>query len=136
VLENFLQKVTDKTWKSLSFGIVSTTLMQSSSLVSVITISFLSAGFIALTRGKLIREQKITSDMATSLMNNTSYAYDIERNPVSAAEIIFASVFSREKDLCLSDEEIDKLMVSRREEAQIDAFTGQDERNGARDQSV
>jgi len=43
------------------------------------------------TLDKLIREQKITSDMATSLMNNTSYAYDIERNLVSAAEIIFAS---------------------------------------------
>ncbi len=51
VLENFLQKTTDTTWKSLSFGIVSTTLMQSSSLVSVITISFLSAGLIALTQG-------------------------------------------------------------------------------------
>ncbi len=33
------------------FGIVSTTLMQSSSLVSVITISFLSAGLITLTAG-------------------------------------------------------------------------------------
>jgi phosphate:Na+ symporter len=97
------------------------------------------------TLDKLIREQKITSDMATSLMNDTSYAYDIQRNLVSAAEIIFASVFSRSKDLSLSDEEIDKLMVSRREEildqlrrkeAQIDAITGQDERNSARDQSV
>ena len=51
VLEGFLQKTTDKTWKSLTFGIVSTTLMQSSSLVSVLTISFLSAGLIALTQG-------------------------------------------------------------------------------------
>jgi len=51
VLESFLQKTTDTTWKSLTFGIVSTTLMQSSSLVSVITISFLSAGLIALTQG-------------------------------------------------------------------------------------
>ena len=51
VLEGFLQKTTDKTWKSLTFGIVSTTLMQSSSLVSVLTISFLSAGLIALAQG-------------------------------------------------------------------------------------
>jgi len=51
VLETFLQKTTDKTWKSVSFGIVSTTLMQSSSLVSVLTISFLSAGLIALAQG-------------------------------------------------------------------------------------
>jgi phosphate:Na+ symporter len=51
VLEAFLQKTTNTTWKSLSFGIVSTTLMQSSSLVSVLTISFLSAGLIALAQG-------------------------------------------------------------------------------------
>ncbi len=51
VLETFLKKTTDTTWKSLTFGIVSTTLMQSSSLVSVLTISFLSAGLIALAQG-------------------------------------------------------------------------------------
>jgi phosphate:Na+ symporter len=51
VLEDFLKKTTDKTWKSLTFGIISTTLMQSSSLVSVLTISFLSAGLIALAQG-------------------------------------------------------------------------------------
>lgn len=50
-LERFLRKSTDRLWKSLSFGIVSTTLMQSSSLVSVITISFLSAGLISLAAG-------------------------------------------------------------------------------------
>ena len=50
-LEKILNKTTDKLWKSLSFGIVSTTLMQSSSLVSVITISFLSAGLINLASG-------------------------------------------------------------------------------------
>ncbi len=51
VLEKFLQKTTDTTFKSLSFGVVSTTLMQSSSLISVITISFISAGLIALGSG-------------------------------------------------------------------------------------
>ena len=51
VLERLLRRTTDKLWKSLSFGIVSTTLMQSSSLVSVITISFLSAGLIPLAAG-------------------------------------------------------------------------------------
>lgn len=51
VLESFLKKTTDKTWKSLFFGIISTTLMQSSSLVSVLTISFLSAGLIGLAQG-------------------------------------------------------------------------------------
>lgn len=51
ILEKVLAKSTDKTWKSVSFGIVSTTFMQSSSLVSVLTISFLGAGLISLAAG-------------------------------------------------------------------------------------
>jgi len=51
VLEKLLQKTTNKTWKSLLFGVVSTTIMQSSSLVSVITISFISAGLVTLVAG-------------------------------------------------------------------------------------
>lgn len=51
ILENLLAKTTDKLWKAVSFGVVSTTVMQSSSLVSVITISFLSSGLIGLAAG-------------------------------------------------------------------------------------
>jgi phosphate:Na+ symporter len=51
VLEKLLKKTTDKTWKSLLFGIISTSIMQSSSLVSVITISFISAGLVTLVAG-------------------------------------------------------------------------------------
>ncbi len=51
LLEKFLQRSTNRLYKSLSFGVISTTLMQSSSLVSVITISFLSAGMIDLYAG-------------------------------------------------------------------------------------
>ena len=51
MLEKLLRVFTDRLWKSLSFGIVTTTVMQSSSLVSVITISFLSAGLIGLAQG-------------------------------------------------------------------------------------
>ncbi|MCW8883970.1 MAG: Na/Pi symporter, partial [Motiliproteus sp.] len=51
VLEKLLRRSTDRLWKSLSFGVVSTTLMQSSSLVSVLTISFLSAGILGLGEG-------------------------------------------------------------------------------------
>jgi phosphate:Na+ symporter len=42
-LERFLQRATSNRWNSLGFGFVITTLMQSSSLVSVIAISSLSA---------------------------------------------------------------------------------------------
>ncbi len=51
ILEKLLARTTNKLWKSISFGIVTTTIMQSSSLVSVITISFLSAGLIGLAAG-------------------------------------------------------------------------------------
>ncbi|MDQ2090940.1 Na/Pi cotransporter family protein [Marimonas arenosa] len=50
-LEAALEKATGSVTKSLGFGIVTTTIMQSSSLVSVITISFLSAGLISLIAG-------------------------------------------------------------------------------------
>ncbi|MGR9014360.1 MAG: Na/Pi cotransporter family protein [Gammaproteobacteria bacterium] len=51
VLERILQKTTDTSWKSFGFGFLSASLMQSSSLVSVITISFLSAGLLDLVAG-------------------------------------------------------------------------------------
>ena len=51
LLERALQFSTDRHWKSLLFGAVSTTLMQSSSLISVMSISFLSAGLITLAQG-------------------------------------------------------------------------------------
>ncbi|MCB1688542.1 MAG: Na/Pi cotransporter family protein [Halioglobus sp.] len=50
-LQRVLSASTDRLWKSMTFGIVTTTLMQSSSLVSVITISFLSAELIGLRQG-------------------------------------------------------------------------------------
>ena len=50
-LEKLLRASTDKMWKSMTFGVLSTTVMQSSSLVSVITISFLSAGLLDLASG-------------------------------------------------------------------------------------
>lgn len=50
-LEKVLRRTTDTIPKSLGFGIVSTAIMQSSSLVSVITISFLSAGLLPLITG-------------------------------------------------------------------------------------
>ena len=50
-LERLLERATGSTSRSILFGIVSTTLLQSSSLVSVITISFLSAGLISLIGG-------------------------------------------------------------------------------------
>jgi phosphate:Na+ symporter len=50
-LERVLERATESTPRAITFGVVSTTLLQSSSLVSVITISFLSAGLISLVGG-------------------------------------------------------------------------------------
>ncbi|WP_151704548.1 Na/Pi cotransporter family protein [Nitrincola alkalilacustris] len=50
-LEVLLRKSTDRLWKSLAFGIGSTALMQSSTLVSLVTISFVSAEMITLAGG-------------------------------------------------------------------------------------
>lgn len=50
-LEQMLDRATGSLPRAIGFGIVSTTLLQSSSLVSVITISFLSAGLISLVGG-------------------------------------------------------------------------------------
>ncbi len=50
-LEKLLTRSTRTTTRSLMFGVVATSVMQSSSLVSVITISFLSAGLINLAQG-------------------------------------------------------------------------------------
>ena len=50
-LEKLLRASTNRIWKSITFGVLSTTVMQSSSLVSVITISFLSAGLLELASG-------------------------------------------------------------------------------------
>lgn len=50
-LEAILQRSTDKLWKSLLLGFTSTTLMQSSTLVSLIAISFVGSEMIALAGG-------------------------------------------------------------------------------------
>lgn len=50
-LERLLEYSTNRVWKSIGFGMVTTTLVQSSTLVSIITISFLSAGLMGLVQG-------------------------------------------------------------------------------------
>ena len=50
-LEKILKASTNSVAKSMTFGVVATSIMQSSSLVSIITISFLSAGLLGLASG-------------------------------------------------------------------------------------
>lgn len=51
LLEQGLRRSTDRLWKSIGFGIATTSLTQSSTLVSLITISFVSAEMIKLAAG-------------------------------------------------------------------------------------
>lgn len=50
-LKRLLSRATNKFYKSFSLGMISTAILQSSSLISVITISFISAGLLSLTQG-------------------------------------------------------------------------------------
>ncbi|MCQ4348659.1 Na/Pi symporter [Pseudomonas stutzeri] len=53
-LERFLGRATDRAWKSLGFGVVATVMVQSSTLVSLLTIAFLGTGLIGLGAGLCI----------------------------------------------------------------------------------
>ncbi|MCQ4348658.1 Na/Pi symporter [Pseudomonas stutzeri] len=53
-LERILARVTDRAWKSLGFGVLATALVQSSSLISLLTIAFLGTGLIGLAAGLCI----------------------------------------------------------------------------------
>ena len=59
------------------------------------------------TLDRLIREQRITPDMATSLMNDSAFSYDIQNNLINAAEIVFANLYSTEKDMELTEVDAD-----------------------------
>lgn len=50
-LETLLKRSTDRLWKGLAFGAGTTALTQSSTLVSLLTISFLSSGLLGLKQG-------------------------------------------------------------------------------------
>ena len=51
ILERILEQATRSMPRSMAFGLITTTIVQSSSLISVITISFLSAGLLTLVAG-------------------------------------------------------------------------------------
>lgn len=64
------------------------------------------------TLDRLIRQHLITNQMATSLMNDSDYAYSISQKLIKMAEIIFIDINSDLKrlneELAITDEEIEK----------------------------
>ncbi len=64
----------------------------------------------------LIREEKITPLMATSLMNDSAYAYDVTKNLVQMGEVLFAegnqSLKDAERIIALDEDDISEIQNS------------------------
>jgi len=58
---------------------------------------------------KLIREKLITNEMATSLMNDSTYAYDIGKNLIEMAEVVFVGN-DIVHDILVDDEDINTFL--------------------------
>lgn len=95
-LQNFLKKATDKLYKSIATGALVTAVIQSSSLLSVITISFISAGLISLSGGLgLIFGANIGSTATAWLV--AGFGLKIKVSALAMPMIIFGFIFSFQK---------------------------------------
>ncbi len=96
-LKSILKKATDKLYKSISFGALITAFIQSSSLVSVITISFISAGLISLAGGiALIFGANIGTTATAWLV--AGFGLKINISILSMPMLIFGIIFSFQKN--------------------------------------
>ena len=95
-LANVLKKATNKLYKSITAGAVVTALIQSSSLVSVITISFISAGLISLSGGLgLIFGANIGTTATAWLV--AGFGLKIKISALAMPMLIFGLIFSFQK---------------------------------------
>lgn len=95
-LQSILKKATDKLYKSITVGAVVTGLIQSSSLVSVITISFISAGLISLAGGLgLIFGANIGSTATAWLV--AGFGLKIKISALAMPMLVFGIIFSLQK---------------------------------------
>lgn len=96
-LRSILKKATDKLYKSISLGALITAFIQSSSLVSVITISFISAGLISLAGGiGLIFGANIGTTATAWLV--AGFGLKINISILSMPMLIFGIIFSFQKN--------------------------------------
>jgi phosphate:Na+ symporter len=92
-LQNILKKATDKLYKSISAGAFVTAIIQSSSLVSVIAISFISAGLISLSGGiGLIFGANIGTTATAWLV--AGFGLKIKISALAMPMLIFGIIFS------------------------------------------
>lgn len=99
-LQNILKNATNKLYKSITAGAFVTALIQSSSLVSVITISFISAGLISLGGGLgLIFGANIGTTATAWLV--AGFGLKIKISALAMPMLIFGVVFSFQKKIAL-----------------------------------
>lgn len=99
-LKSILAKATNKLYKSISLGALVTALIQSSSLVSVITISFISAGLISLAAGiGLIFGANIGTTATAWLV--AGFGLKIKISLLAMPMLIFGIIFSFQKSKSL-----------------------------------
>ena len=95
-LQNVLKKATNKLYKSISAGAFVTAIIQSSSLVSVIAISFISAGLISLSGGiGLIFGANIGTTATAWLV--AGFGLKIKIAALAMPMLIFGIIFSFQK---------------------------------------
>jgi phosphate:Na+ symporter len=95
-LQNILKKATGKLYKSITAGAFVTALIQSSSLVSVITISFISAGLISLSGGLgLIFGANIGTTATAWLV--AGFGLKIKISALAMPMLVFGIIFSFQK---------------------------------------
>ncbi len=95
-LQNILKRVTNRFYKSITAGALVTALIQSSSLVSVITISFISDGLITLSEGLgLIFGANIGTTATAWLV--AGFGLKIKISALALPVLIFGLIFSFQK---------------------------------------
>ncbi|MBT8384791.1 MAG: Na/Pi symporter [Bacteroidia bacterium] len=99
-LQKILKKATDKLYKSITTGAIVTAFIQSSSLVSVITISFISAGLISLSGGLgLIFGANIGTTATAWLV--AGFGLKINISVLAMPMLVFGIIFSFQKNVAL-----------------------------------
>ncbi len=97
-LQLILKKATDKLYKSISVGALVTAFIQSSSLVSVITISFISAGLIDLAGGLgLIFGANIGTTATAWLV--AAFGLKFKISALALPMLVFGIIFSFQKNV-------------------------------------
>lgn len=99
-LERILKFSTDKVYKSIIFGAISTSIMQSSSLVSLLSISFLSAGLIGLSQAiGIVFGANLGTTTGAWLI--AAYGLKIDIASYALPMLVFGVVFMFEKNRVL-----------------------------------